>query len=222
MVDYKNMFNLEGKRAVVIGGGGGIGGAIAEGYAAVGVKVAIVGRSLAKLEKKAAEIKERIAKVARVKLDDSDQSPGWKFAEYEMKGVPLRLEIGPRDIEQNQCVIVRRDTREKIVVSLDELEEKIPELLTAVRDGIYQKALANREKKTYACKTMDEIITALDQNGDGFIKAMWCGEEACEDTVKETTGVGSRCLPLEQEIIGDTCVCCGKPAHQLVYWGKAY
>ena len=171
---------------------------------------------------KAAEIKERIAKMARVKLDDSDQSPGWKFAEYEMKGVPLRLEIGPRDMEQNQCVIVRRDTREKIVVSLDELETKIPELLTAVRDGIYNKALANREKKTYACKTMDEIVTALEQNGDGFIKAMWCGDEACEDKVKETTGVGSRCLPLEQEIISDTCVCCGKPAHQLVYWGKAY
>ena len=171
---------------------------------------------------KAAEIKERISKVARVKLDDSDQSPGWKFAEYEMKGVPLRLEIGPRDMEQNQCVIVRRDTREKIVVSLDELETKIPELLTAVRDGIYNKALANREKKTYACKTMDEIITALEQNGDGFIQAMWCGDEACEDKVKEVTGVGSRCLPLEQEIISDTCVCCGKPAHQLVYWGKAY
>ena len=113
-------------------------------------------------------------------------------------------------------------TREKIVVSLDELETKIPELLTAVRDGIYNKALANREKKTYACKTMDEIVTALEQNGDGFIKAMWCGDEACEDKVKETTGVGSRCLPLEQEQIADTCVCCGKPAHQLVYWGKAY
>ena len=171
---------------------------------------------------KAAEIKEKIASVARVKLDDSDQSPGWKYAEYEMKGVPLRLEIGPRDIEQNQCVIVRRDTREKIVVSLDELETKIPELLTAVRDGIYQKALDNREKKTYACKTMDEIITALEQNGDGFIKGMWCGDEACEDKVKEVTGVGSRCLPLEQEKIADTCICCGKPADKLIYWGKAY
>ena len=171
---------------------------------------------------KAAEIKERIAKVARVKLDDSDQSPGWKFAEYEMKGVPLRLEIGPRDMEQNQCVIVRRDTREKIVVSLDELEERIPELLTAVRDGIYQKALANRERKTYTCHTMDEIIASLAENGDGFIRAMWCGDEACEDKVKETTGVGSRCLPLDQTPVGDVCVCCGKPAHQLVYWGKAY
>ena len=139
-----------------------------------------------------------------------------------MKGVPLRLEIGPRDIEQNQCVIVRRDTREKIVVSLDELETKIPELLIAVRDGIYNKALQNREKKTYACQTMDEIVTALEQNGDGFIKGMWCGDEACEDKVKEVTGVGSRCLPLEQEKIGDTCICCGKPADKLIYWGKAY
>ena len=171
---------------------------------------------------KAAEIKEKIASVARVKLDDSDQSPGWKYAEYEMKGVPLRLEIGPRDIEQNQCVIVRRDTREKIVVSLDELTERIPELLTAVRDGIYNKALENREKKTYACQTMEEIITALAENGDGFIKGMWCGDEACEDKVKEVTGVGSRCLPLEQEKIGDTCICCGKPADKLIYWGKAY
>ncbi len=171
---------------------------------------------------KAAELKERLSKVARVKLDDSDNSPGWKFAEYEMKGVPLRLEIGPRDIEQNQCVIVRRDTREKIVVSLDELETKVPELLTAVRDGIYNKALANREKRTYTCATMEEITAALEQNGDGFIKAMWCGDEACEDKVKEVTGVGSRCMPLNQEQVGDTCVCCGKPAKALVYWGKAY
>ena len=171
---------------------------------------------------KATELKERLSKIARVKLDDSDNSPGWKFAEYEMKGVPLRLEIGPRDIEQNQCVIVRRDNREKTVVSLDELEERIPELLAAVHDGIYQKALANREKRTYTCTTMDEIPAVLEKNGDGFIKAMWCGDEACEDKVKEVTGVGSRCIPFKQEQPSDVCVCCGKPAKHLVYWGKAY
>ena len=171
---------------------------------------------------KANELKERLSKIARVKLDDSDNSPGWKFAEYEMKGVPLRLEIGPRDIEQGQCVIVRRDNREKTVVALDELETRIPELLQAVRDGIYQKALENRERRTYACRTLEEIVPMLEKNGDGFVKAMWCGDPACEEKVKELTGVGSRCIPLAQEHISDTCVCCGKPAKCLVYWGKAY
>lgn len=171
---------------------------------------------------KANELKERISSVCRVKLDDSDNSPGWKFSEYEMKGVPLRLEIGPKDIEKNQCVIVRRDNREKYFVSLDELETKIPELLEALNTGLYEKALANREKRTYACTSIEEIKAALDENGDGFVKAMWCGDEACEDKVKEETGAGSRCIPFEQEQLSDKCVCCGKPAKQMVYWGKAY
>ena len=171
---------------------------------------------------KANEIKERLSEFCRAKLDDSDNSPGWKFAEYEMKGVPLRLEIGPRDIENNSCVIARRDNGEKTVVSLDELETAIPQLLQAVHDGLYQKALENRENRTYACKSIEEICQVLDEKGDGFVKAMWCGDEACEDKVKELTGVGSRCIPLEQEEIDDKCVCCGKPAKCLVYWGKAY
>ncbi len=171
---------------------------------------------------KAEELRARLSAVARVKVDDSDNSAGWKFAEYEMKGVPLRLEIGPRDIEQNQCVLVRRDNREKIVVSLDELETKVPELLAAVHEGLYQKALDNRERRTYACKSMDEINATLAEKGDGFVKAMWCGDEECEDKVKELTGVGSRCIPLEQEEVSDTCVCCGKPAKHMVIWGKAY
>ena len=158
----------------------------------------------------------------RVKLDDSDNSPGWKYAEYEMKGVPLRIEIGPRDIEANQCVIVTRHNLEKTVVSLDNLEKAVAEKLAEVRDGMYAKALANRERRTYDCKTMDEIIEKLKANGDGFVRAMWCGDEACEDKVKEVTGVGSRCVPLDQERISDVCVCCGKPAKKLVYWGKAY
>jgi len=172
---------------------------------------------------KARELEERIKKAGyRVKLDDSDNSAGWKFSEYEMKGVPLRLEIGPKDIEQNQCVIVRRDTREKAFVALDELESKISELSDALAKGIYEKALANIKARTYTCKNIDEINNELEAHGDGFIKGMWCGEEACEDEVKEKTGAGSRCMPIEQERVSDTCVCCGKPAVSMVIWGKAY
>ncbi|WP_294490251.1 proline--tRNA ligase [uncultured Ruminococcus sp.] len=172
---------------------------------------------------KAQEVCEQLkAAGIRVKVDDSEQSPGWKFAEYEMKGVPVRIELGPKDIENGQCVIVTRHDREKTFTPLTELVETVKAKLEAVRDGIYQKALENRERRTYACKTTDEIIKALDENGDGFIKAMWCGEEECEDKVKELTGVGSRCIPFEQENISDVCVCCGKPAKQMVLWGKAY
>ncbi len=172
---------------------------------------------------KANELKERLVQAGcRVKLDDSDNSPGWKFAEYEMKGVPVRVEIGPKDIEAGQCVVATRHNGEKTIVSLDKLEETVAAKLQEVRDGLYQMALENREKKTYACKTMDEIVSALEANGDGFVKAMWCGDEACEDIVKEKTGVGSRCIPFEHEQISDVCVCCGKPAQHMVYWGKAY
>lgn len=171
---------------------------------------------------KATELQERLKKVCRVKMDASNNSPGWKFAEYEMKGVPLRIEIGPKDIENNQCVIVTRHNREKTFVSLDKLEETVLQKLQEVRDGIYNSALENRERRTYICKNTDEIIKALKENGDGFVKAMWCGEEECEDKVKELTGVGSRCIPIEQEHIADTCVCCGKPAKHMLYWGKAY
>lgn len=171
---------------------------------------------------KATELQERLKKVCRVKMDASNNTPGWKFAEYEMKGVPLRIEIGPKDIENNQCVIVTRHNREKTFVSLDNLEETVLQKLREVRDGIYNSALENRERRTYICRNTDEIIHALEENGDGFVKAMWCGEEACEDKVKELTGVGSRCIPIEQEHIADTCVCCGKPAKHMLYWGKAY
>lgn len=171
---------------------------------------------------KAARLKEQLSAFCRVKVDDSDNSPGWKFAEYEMKGVPLRLEIGPRDIENNQCVLVSRSTGEKTVVSLDELEEKIPSMLQQVHDDLFQKALDNRKKKTYDCTSIQQIIDELAAKGDGFVRAMWCGEEACEDKVKELTGVGSRCIPFEQETLSEKCVCCGKPAKHMVCWGKAY
>ena len=171
---------------------------------------------------KAYELRDRLSKVFRVKVDDSSNSAGWKFAEYEMKGVPLRLEIGPKDIENNQCVLVRRDNREKIFVSLDNLEESIQETLNVYAKAIYDKALENVKKRTYTCTDIDEISKMLEANGDGFVRAMWCGEEECEDKVKELTGVGSRCIPFEQENISDNCICCGKPAKHMVYWGKAY
>ncbi len=171
---------------------------------------------------KAEELRARLSKTIRVKTDDSDNSPGWKFAEYEMKGVPIRIELGPRDIENNQCVLVTRHNGEKSVASLDGIEEEIAKKLGEVRDGLYSKALENREKRTYACTSLDEITKTLEQRGDGFVKAMWCGDEACEDKVKEITGVGSRCIPFEQEHLSDCCVCCGKPAKHMVYWGKAY
>ena len=170
---------------------------------------------------KANELKDKLSKVCRVKLDDSDNSAGWKFAEYEMKGVPLRLEIGPKDIENNRCVVVRRDSNEKIFVSLDELEQRVPELLQEVHDGLYQKALDRRAAMTFTAKDFAELKDIAD-NKPGFIKAMWCGERECEDKLKDELGITSRCIPFEQEHLSDTCVCCGKPAKHMLYWGKAY
>lgn len=172
---------------------------------------------------KAAELYNTLkAAGIRVKLDDSDNSPGWKFAEYEMRGAPLRIEIGPKDIEQNQCVAVERHNRNKTFVPLDKLTDVVKERLQAVHDGMYQKALDNLSSRTYSCTSIDEIKSMLENNGDGFVKAMWCGDEACEDKIKELTGVGSRCIPFEQEHLDDKCICCGKPAKCMVIFGKAY
>ena len=157
----------------------------------------------------------------RTKLDDSDNSPGWKFAEYEMRGVPVRIEMGPRDIENGECVIVTRYNMEKTVVKLENIEEVLETMMKDIHDGMYKKALENRERRTYSCTSIDEIKEAL-THGDGLVKAMWCGDEACEDKVKELTCVGSRCIPFDQEHLSDTCVCCGKPAKHMVYWGIAY
>ncbi len=170
---------------------------------------------------KAAELTARIGRFARVKLDDSDNSPGWKFSQWEMKGVPLRLEVGPRDLEKNQCVLVRRDTREKAFVSLDELETVIPQMLADLAASIYQKALDNREARTCAATDFEEI-KKLAAEKSGYIKAMWCGDLACEEKMKEEAGLSSRCIPFVQEHLSDVCPCCGRPAKQMVYWGKAY
>ncbi len=170
---------------------------------------------------KATEVYERIKKVSRAKIDLSDNSPGWKFAEYEMKGVPLRIELGPKDIENNQCVIVRRDNRQKYFVSLDNIEQEIEKLLVAMRDDMYNAAAERRDRMTYVAKNLDEMVKIAEEK-PGFIKAMWCGDRECEDKLKEQAGVTSRCIPFAQEQIGDTCVCCGKPADKMLYWGKAY
>ncbi len=157
----------------------------------------------------------------RVKVDASEQSPGWKFSEYEMKGVPLRVEIGPRDIAENKCVIVRRDNREKSFVSLDNLNEAVAEGLKKLQQAIYEKALANRENRTFTAETLDELKKIASEN-NGYIKAMWCGDLECEMKLKEEADVTSRCMPFGMEPIGDKCVCCGREAKKLVYWGKAY
>ncbi|NLM35355.1 MAG: proline--tRNA ligase [Clostridiales bacterium] len=170
---------------------------------------------------KAEELKDRLKGLVRIKLDSSDKTPGWKFAEYEMKGVPLRLEIGPKDIENNQCILARRDTGEKITVALDEVEQVVVQLLDTIQKDMLERARENRDTKTYTVTSLEEFVNTV-ENKPGFIKAMWCGDRECEDKIKEMTGATSRCIPFEQEKIADTCVCCGKTAKHMVYWGKAY
>ncbi len=170
---------------------------------------------------KAEELKARLSSVARVKLDATDKSPGFKFAECEMRGIPLRVEIGPRDIENNQCVLVRRDTGEKESISLDDLETRVTELLVAIQKDMLETARAHRDSHTYEAKNWDEFVDTVN-NRPGFIKAMWCGETACEENIKAETGATTRCMPFEQEQLSDVCVCCGKPAKKMVYFGRAY
>ena len=170
---------------------------------------------------KATALCDRIKKVCRADIDLREQTPGWKFAEHEMKGVPIRLEIGPKDIENGQCVLVRRDTGEKTSVSLENVEESIKTLLKAIADNMFETAVRRRENMTYDAHNLDEMVKIAAEK-PGFIRAMWCGDRACEDKLKEVAGVTSRCMPFEQEHISDKCVCCGKPAAKLVYWGKAY
>ena len=169
---------------------------------------------------KATEVKNMLSDF-RVKVDDSDKSPGWKFSEQEMRGIPVRLEMGPRDIEANQAIIVRRDTREKITVSLDVIKEKIGEILDTMQIEMLQKATAHRDAHTFVAVNYEEFKEII-ATKPGFIKAMWCGDQACEDKIKEETTATSRCMPFAQEKLSEVCVCCGKPAKSMVYWGKAY
>ena len=172
---------------------------------------------------KAGELYDRLkAQGLRVKLDDSDQSTGWKFSQYEMKGVPVRLEIGPKDMENNSCVLVSRVTREKKFVSLDNLEEEVKAMLAQVHNELVARAAANRAEKTSDATTHEEFLD-IAENKPGFIRAMWCGDSACEDQLKdETGGVKSRCIPFVEDHLSDVCVCCGKPAKHMVIWGRQY
>ena len=165
---------------------------------------------------------ERLQKAGiRAKMDDSDQSMGWKAAEYEMKGVPLRVEIGPKDIEKNQCVLVRRDSGEKIFVSLDGVENTALDMLDSIHDGLYQRAKKNLEEHIFEAHSLEEAKAIQEERG-GFIKTMWCGELDCELKMKEEAGMSSRCMPFVQEHLSDTCPICGRAARKMIYWGVAY
>ena len=173
---------------------------------------------------KANELTERLKKAGySVKIDDSEKSPGWKFSEQEMLGIPTRIEIGPKDIEQNQVVVVRRDTREKIVVSLDEIETKLGEILETIQKDMYDRAKAFLDSHIDFAETMDEMNEKFNTKR-GFIKAKWCGSAECEDEIKAATGgATTRCICKEDQVKdGDTCIFCGKQAKHVVYFGKAY
>ncbi|MFQ9511814.1 MAG: proline--tRNA ligase [Lachnospiraceae bacterium] len=170
---------------------------------------------------RAGELKEKLSKAYRVKLDATEKSSGFKFAEQEMRGIPVRIEIGPKDIEAGQAVVVRRDTREKIVVALDEMGDRIGEILDTMQKDMLERARAHRESHTFEATNYDQFKDII-ANQPGFVKAMWCGDEACERKIKEETTATSRCMPFKQEHLSDHCVCCGKPAKSMVYWGKAY
>ena len=169
---------------------------------------------------KAAEIKEML-KDFRVKVDETDKSLGFKFAEQEMRGIPLRVEIGPRDIAEGKCVVVRRDTREKIACDIASLPEKISELLPQIQSDMYERAKKHLEEHTFEAPDK-ETFEALFEGTKGFVKAMWCGSRECEEKIKEDYSVTSRCIPYKQQHLSDVCVCCGKPATKMVYWGRAY
>ena len=170
---------------------------------------------------KAQEIKAALSEKFTVKLDDSNKNPGWKFSEQEMRGIPVRIEIGPKDIEAGQAVIVRRDNREKTVVSLDNITEAVGEILEKMQADMLAKATAHRDANTHEAHNCEEFTDILTRK-QGFIKAMWCGDRACEEAIKDETGATTRCMPFEQEHLSDVCVHCGKPAKTMVYFGKAY
>lgn len=158
----------------------------------------------------------------RTKIDLSDKTPGWKFSEQEILGIPTRIEIGPKDIEQNQVVVVRRDTREKIIIQINEICEKLPQILEEMQNDMYNNAKEHMDNHIYSATNMDELVNTFNNN-IGFVKAMWCGNEKCEKEIKDKTGgVSSRCIPFNEEHLSNECVCCGNKAEHMVYWGKSY
>ena len=172
----------------------------------------------------AAKVKEELASAGiRVKLDDSDKSPGWKFSEQEMRGFPMRIELGPRDIANGQAVLVRRDTGEKTTVSLDGIGESVKALLDEIQQNLYDRAKAFRDSHIYEAEDYETFRKIVEEK-PGFVKADWCGDVACEEKIKEDTAATSRCMEFgDSEPKPDgTCVCCGKKAKWRVVWGKAY
>ena len=158
----------------------------------------------------------------RMKFDDRDNvSPGFKFNDWEMRGVPVRIEIGPRDLEEGVAVLVRRDTSEKLTVKIDDLETEIAKLLETIQKDMYNACQERKEAKTTIAYTLEDIEKNLKEN-QGYVKTMWCGDRACEDKVKEVTGAPSRCMPFAQEHLADTCAICGKKATKMVVWGRQY
>jgi prolyl-tRNA synthetase len=170
----------------------------------------------------ARSIKERLKALGiRVQLDDSDKSPGWKYSEYEMKGVPLRIELGPKDLTKKQAVVVFRHNREKVFVPLEELEQRIPELLARMHQELYEAAKKRADEATVNCCDYEEFKEIMARPYSGYVKMMWCGDEACENKIKEETTATTRCIPFHQEQLGKTCPVCGKPAKKMVYFAKA-
>lgn len=169
---------------------------------------------------RAEQLKKELQSEFRVTIDNSDNSAGWKFSQHEMRGVPMRIELGPRDIEAGNCVIVRRDNLEKKTVSLNNILDTVKEEMKALEICLFEEALKNRQSKTYECKDYESLKEASKQNG--FYKAMWCGDSECEDKLKEELDISSRCIPFEESNLSSKCVCCGKEAKHMVYWGRAY
>lgn len=186
------------------------------------VMVVPIQQKKAGILEKAEEIRETLkAAGIRTKLDATDKSPGYKFAEAEIKGIPLRVEIGPRDLENGKCVIVRRDNREKTVCDIADVVATANKIMNDMHNEMLERAKAHLAAHITDAKTYDEFKDAV-ENKPGFIRAMWCGNVECEEKIKADTTATSRCMPFEQEQISDVCVCCGKPAKKLVFWGKAY
>ena len=174
------------------------------------------------VKNKAEEISKTLSQEYRIKCDTrEDYTPGYKFNEWEMKGVPVRIEIGPKDIEKGECVFVRRDTFEKIAVKFEDVEKRLGEVLEDIQENMYEECKRNMEKRTTTANNLDEFVEKINTN-QGFIKTMWCGKQECEDKIKELTGAHSRCMPFNQEQIGDKCVCCGAPAKIYMIWGRQY
>jgi prolyl-tRNA synthetase len=184
------------------------------------VVVPVAGHKAGVLEK-AREITDILKRTVRVIIDESDKSPGFKFSEHEMRGVPVRVEIGPKDIEKGQAVLVRRDTGEKTAVSLDVLVAEVGGLLDDIQRNLLVKARASMTAKTYSASDLKEF-EKIAAKTPGIIKAMWCGNEECEAAIKDNYAITARCVPFEQEKLGESCVYCGKKAEKMVYWGKAY